>query len=36
MGNVPHGLRYLNTWSLVDDAVWGDLGGAALLEETGH
>lgn len=34
--HTPSGLRYLYTWSPVGDAVWGDLEGAALLEEAPH
>lgn len=31
--NVSHRLRYLDNWSQVGGAAWGDLVGAALLEE---
>lgn len=35
MRNTPNNLWHLNSWSLVD-AVWGGLGGIALLEEECH
>lgn len=34
--NVPHRLRYSNTWSLVGGTLWGGVGGVALLEEVQH
>lgn len=33
MRNVPHRFWDLKMWSAVGDAVWGSLGGTALLEE---
>lgn len=32
----PPKLRHLNIWSPVDDAIWGELGGVAFLEEVHH
>lgn len=34
MRNIPYGFRYLNTWSLVGDAVWGV--STTLMEEMHH
>lgn len=34
--NITHVVGYLNTCFQVDLAVWGGLGGSALLEEVSH
>lgn len=36
MEHAPHRLRHLNSCFLVDRAVWGALGGVALMEGVCH